>query len=73
MVRFKTKLGAVPVILAAACVPGLPVVTVPIVIEGVAPVGPASPVAPAGPVGPVGPVAPVAPIGPVEPFIYAQH
>ena len=47
IVRFNTKLGAVPVIEAAACVPGSPVVTVPIVITGVAPV---RPVAPWGPV-----------------------
>lgn len=34
------KLGAIPVIVAAAVVPGSPVVTVPIVRVGVAPVGP---------------------------------
>ena len=58
IVRFRTKLGEVPVIVAAASVPGSPVVTVPIVKVGVVA---------SAPVGPVGPV------GPVEPFIYAQH
>ena len=49
IVKFKTKFGDVPVIVAAACVSGLPVVTVPIVIVG------ETPVAPVGPVGPVTP------------------
>ena len=76
MVRFSTKFGDVPVIVASASLPGAPVVTVPIVSVGVsasapvapvAPVGPVAPVAPVGPVGPVAPVAPVAPVGPVHP------
>ena len=64
IVRFNTKFGAVPVIVADAVEPGAPVVTFPIVIVGVAPV---APVAPVGPVGPIGPVAPVGPVGPVIP------
>ena len=52
------KLGAVPVMLAAASVPGSPVVTVPIVNVGV------SAAVPVGPVGPVGPVAPTSPVKP---------
>ena len=64
IVKFKNKFGVVPVILALAWLPGAPVVTVPMVILGEAPIGP---VAPAGPVGPVGPAGPVAPVGPVAP------
>ena len=45
IVKFKIKLGAVPVIEASASLPGSPVVTVPITSVGVGP--------PAGPVGPV--------------------
>ena len=45
-------------IVAAASVPGSPVVTVPIVSVGVSP---------SAPVGPVGPVSPVGPVGPVHP------
>lgn len=50
IVKFNTKFGAVPVMVAVALVPGLPVVTVPIVNVGVilGPVGPVGPVAPAG-------------------------
>lgn len=55
IVRLSIKFGAVPVIEAAAVLPGAPVVIVPIVKVGEAP---------AGPVGPVGPVAPVAPVIP---------
>ena len=44
MVRFKTKFGAVPVMVAVASVPGAPVVTVPIVKVGVSPSVPAGPV-----------------------------
>ncbi len=40
LVRFNTKSGAVPVIVAVASVPGAPVVTVPIVSVGVGPIGP---------------------------------
>jgi len=47
IVRFNTKFGAVPVMVALASVPGAPVVTVPIVSVGVV-------TSPAGPVGPVG-------------------
>ena len=50
-----------PTLVTTACVPGLPVVTLP--TDSVA----AVPVSPLGPVGPVGPVAPVRPVGPVEP------
>ena len=49
-------------IVAAASLPGSPVITVPIVIVG------ASAAAPVGPVGPVTPVAPVGPVGPVAPL-----
>ena len=69
IVKLSTKLGAAPVIVASASVPGSPVVTVPIVKVGVtasAPVGPVGPVAPVGPVGPVGPVAPVGPVHPTK-------
>ena len=66
------KLGEVPVIVAAASVPGSPVVTVPIVSVGVSASAPAGPVGPVGPISPVkpcipwGPVAPVTPVGPVH-------
>ena len=53
IVKFKTKLGDVPVIVAAASVPGAPVVTIPIVSVGVSPTGPVGPVAPISPVAPV--------------------
>ena len=67
IVKFKNRLGVTPVILALAWLPGVPVVTVPIVIVGVAPVGPVAPTAPVGPVAPAAPVGPVAPAGPVGP------
>ena len=47
IVKFKTKFGDVPVIVAEASVPGSPVVTVPIVSVGVSA---SAPVAPVGPV-----------------------
>ena len=68
-----------PVIVAAASVPGAPVVTEPIVIIGVSASIPAGPVAPVGPIGPVGPISPwipcnpwgpVAPVAPVGTFYY---
>ena len=43
IVKFSTKSGEVPVIVAEASVPGAPVVTVPIVKVGVAPVAPVHP------------------------------
>ena len=49
IVRLRTKFGAMPVISAAAAVPGSPVVTVPIVNIGVSPVAPVAPVAPVHP------------------------
>ena len=59
------------VIVTEACVPGAPVVTVPIAKVGVKPVGPVGPVGPAtvlaGPVGPVAPSNPCGPVGPVAP------
>ena len=58
IVKFSIKLGAVPVIVASASVPGAPVVTVPIVNVGVSA---------SAPVGPVGPISPVKPVGPVHP------
>ena len=61
MVKLRTKFGLVPVILAAAVLPGAPVEIVPMVKFGEAPVAPVGPVLPVGPVAPVGPVGPVGP------------
>lgn len=44
MVKLSTKLGEVPVIVAAAVVPGSPVVTVPIVKVTASAAGPVGPV-----------------------------
>ena len=63
------KFGAVPVIVAAASLPGAPVVTVPIVRFGVSPAGPVGPV---GPVGPT-PVGPVEPVGRIVNTTFGQH
>ena len=71
IVKFNIKFGDVPVIEAAATLPGAPVVTSPIVSVGVSaskPAGPVGPISPCGPVAPVAPSTPSKPAGPVGPI-----